>query len=224
MNVFITGISRGLGRALANLYASDGHRVFGISRTLPAGLPETIAHRTADVCAPGLEDEVTALCEGVDSIDLLINNAGSGSFGTRLEEVSPEEVSRQLQLHCVAPLQVTRALLSRLRAAPAPKIVLITSRFGSLEQNRRGDFKGIEVSYAYRIAKAAQNMLGVCMAGDSSLSGILVASINPGIVRTDLGGASAPHSADEAALRISTLVSGLTGSGYFHAFGEEVLY
>ena len=224
MNVFITGISKGLGRALTNLYASGGHRVLGVSRGVPVDMDGSVAHRSVDVCSPDLENEVAILCKGVPHIDLLINNAGAGSFGAALHDVSPEEVSLQFQLHCLAPLRVTRALLPKLLAAPAPKVFHITSRFGSFTQNLRGDFKGMEISYAYRIAKAAQNMLSVCMAADPSLSGILVASVNPGSLRSVMGGPQAPHSLEEAAVRIAALAAELSEPGLVHAFGEDAVY
>jgi NAD(P)-dependent dehydrogenase (short-subunit alcohol dehydrogenase family) len=224
MNVFITGISRGLGRALASHYAADNNQVFGVSRSVPSNLHSLVAHCSMDIGTTNLTSKIADFCAGVDHIDLLINNAGVESSGVILEKVAAVDVIWQFKIHCVGPLQVTQALLPKLRAAPVPKVINITSRLGSITQHLRGDFIGKQFSYAYRIAKAAQNMLSVCMAADSSLSGILVASVNPGLVRTSMGTEDAIHSPEEAAIRIAELIRNISSSGIYHAFGQEALY
>ncbi len=224
MNVFITGISKGLGHSLANHYASIGCQVFGISRSSPVKLHSSVKHAFIDVASDEVGTRIEEFLSGVDRIDLLINNAGTGSRGSELPAVNPSEVLRQIQVHCLGPLRVTQALLPRLLAAGSPKVINITSRLGSILQNARGDFRGAGFSYAYRIAKAAQNMLSLCMAGDPALAGVIVASVNPGRLKTDSGAYDAVYTADEASLRIVTLIDETAACGVFHAFGEEASY
>lgn len=224
MNIFISGISRGLGESLAQRYAARGDQVFGISRSLPAERIPGVSYGRIDLLAPGAPQDIAQLVSGLAHIDIVINNAGTGSTGYHLAEVDSAEVMAQLRLHCVAPLQVSQALLDKLKVARTPKIINITSRLGSVLQHQRGDFDGHAFTYPYRIAKAAQNMLSLCMSSDSSMQGIVVASVNPGLLRTDSGSDDACFSAEEGAARMVTLIDGIRTSGLYHAFGEEAWY
>ena len=80
---------------------------------------------------------------------------------------------------------------------------------------------GRDFSYPYRIAKAAQNMLTVCMQNDNTLSDIVVASINPGLLKTDSGARDAIHSAAEGARRFVATVVEIKENGVYHAFSED---
>ncbi len=224
MNIFITGISRGLGRCLAQVYTARGDQVFGVGRSpLTEAIPGVI-YGIVDVTADNAIDDIAELVAGYSHIDCVINSAGTGSDGYHLAEVDAAELMAQLRLHCVAPLQVSQALLRKLRAAPAPKIINLTSRLGSVLQHQRGDFDGKDFTYPYRIAKAAQNMLSLCMASDSSMKDIVVASINPGLLRTESGSSDVCFTAEEGAERLVALIEKITSPGIYHAFGDEALY
>jgi NAD(P)-dependent dehydrogenase (short-subunit alcohol dehydrogenase family) len=224
MNIFISGVSRGLGEGLARIYAERGESVFGISRATPATRIAGVSYGAIDLVAPAASRQLSRFMSAVPHVDVIINNAGTGSTGCRLAEVDAAEVMSQFHLHCAAPLAVAQTLLGKLNAARQPKIINITSRLGSVLQHRRGDFDGLEFSYPYRIAKAAQNMLSLCMASDPSLKHVLVASVNPGLLRTGSGSSDACFSAEEGALRVARLIDDIIEPGLYHAFGGEALY
>lgn len=224
MHIFISGISRGLGRSLAQHYAARGEQVTGISRSLPDERIPGVRYGSADLTAPDAMQDIAQLVAGFPCIDLLINNAGTGSSGCHLAEVDGAELMAQLRLHCLAPLQISQALLGKLQAARSPKIINVTSRLGSVLQHQRGDFDGKPFTYPYRIAKAAQNMLSLCMSSDPSLQGIVVASVNPGLLQTDSGSSDACFSAEQGAARMVALIDGIDVAGLYHAFGDEALY
>lgn len=64
-------------------------------------------------------------------------------------------------------------------------------------------------------------MLTVCMQNDTSLSGIIIAAINPGLLRTDSGANDAKHSAREGAIAFVRKVKEINSNGAYHAFGED---
>ena len=221
MNVLITGISKGLGLALAREYVQQGNNVFGISRSVPVDFPEGLRHQTADVTRDESANIIHDMLKDVPCIDVLINNAGCGSRGFRADEVEISELSYQIQLHCVGALRVIQAALPKLHASASPKVINVTSRIGSIRQHLAGEFAGRQFSYAYRIAKCAQNMLTVCLEGDQSLHKIVVAAINPGLLKTESGSADAEHTAEEAAHNIVKLIQTIEDFGTYHAFNER---
>lgn len=223
MNVLITGISRGLGRALANHYATRGDQVLGLSRSAPAQSHENIVWRKIDItgdCDRGLAE----LLNAVEHLDLLINNAGCGSSGNHLAQVDPSELARQVSLHCGGALRVTRAALPKLQQSDNPKVINVTSRLGSVSRHLNGDFSGIEFSYPYRIAKAAQNMLTLCMQDDPTLEGLVIASLQPGLLRTDSGSADAWMDADQGARVFIRKVEAIDGNGAYHVLDEDASF
>ena len=221
--ILVTGTSKGLGYELAKQYLSSGNIVIGVSRSETDIQSGQFHHLPADVTsnnfAKNLEDFLASL--NIDNIDVLINNAGTGSFGTNIYTVDPEEVLNQVNLHCVSALRVITGAKKYLLGA---KIIKITSRLASVTQTVRGDFKDRSFSYSYRIAKAAQNMLSLCLANDPELASSVVLSINPGLLKTDSGSSDAEHSAEQGAAAVIATINQAAESGIYHAFGQEALY
>lgn len=221
--VLITGTSKGLGFELAQHYLRKDYIVIGISRS-----ESKITHPNYHHCAMDVADEASTngLAAFLDTlpisrIDILVNSAGYGGTGYHLSEIDPQEVTKQVNLHCVGALRITQVAQRYLRDS---KIVNVTSRLGSIKQNERGDFAECSFSYSYRIGKCAQNMLSLCMANDPELSGSIVISMNPGLLKTDSGASDASHTAAEGANAFASVVSGATTSGVYHAFGDEAAY
>jgi len=221
MNIFITGISKGLGFSLANEYCQQGDNVFGVSRSVPAGLPEGIRHQSADITLDESKSIIGNFVRDISCIDILINNAGCGSRGFTAADIDISELSHQIHLHCVGALRVFQAVLPKLNSSDNPKVINITSRLGSIRQHLAGEFTAHNFSYPYRIAKCAQNMLTVCMEQDQSLDNIVIAAINPGVLKTDSGSCDAKHTAKESAKSIVTLIRTIEDFGLYHAFDEK---
>jgi len=224
MNVLITGISKGLGLALANEYFQQGDNVFGVSRSVPVKLLEGVMYQNADITLDASKSIIKNLVYDVPCIDVLINNAGCGSSGFKAGDIEIPELSHQIQLHCVGALRVFQAVLPKLYKSANPKVINITSRLGSIRQHLAGEFVGQKFSYPYRIAKCAQNMLTVCMKGDQSLDDIVIAAINPGLLKTDSGSCDAKHTAEEAAQNIISLIQSIEDFGIYHAFNEKTYF
>jgi NAD(P)-dependent dehydrogenase (short-subunit alcohol dehydrogenase family) len=226
-SVLITGGRKGLGRALALESARRGWKTFAFSRSLETRLDKGVYWLKGDVTdAESLEAVRNFVARETSSLDVLVNNAGAGGRGADLESVSPNEIIRQIRVHCVGALQVTQVFKELLVAASRPVVVNVTSRFGSTSQLAAGRLNGSEISYGYRIAKAAQNMLTQCLAHDPSITQLSVLAINPGQLLTDSAARDAERTPEKAARAIvDLLVRGEFQRGEIsHAFGEDAFW
>jgi NAD(P)-dependent dehydrogenase (short-subunit alcohol dehydrogenase family) len=124
--------------------------------------------------------------------------------GPRLAETCPADVLDSFNVHCLGALRATQATLPWLQRAPRPAIVNISSRRGSLAQEAAGGAPG-DASYAYRIAKAAQNMLTVCLSVELRHAGIPVLAVHPGALLTGTAPPDAAVAPRLAARRILAL-------------------
>jgi NAD(P)-dependent dehydrogenase (short-subunit alcohol dehydrogenase family) len=214
--VFLTGANRGIGLAFAQSYAASGWRVLATCRA-----PETAGVLKAvpgDIAVHALEvtDEaqLAALATSLrdEKIDVLINNAGVGG------EESTEGWLRTLHINCIAPIQIAHALLPLVLRSERRVIASITSGMGSISDNSSGG------SYAYRSSKAALNAAMKSLSVDLVKRGASVIVINPGWVRTDMGGAGARLTAADSVARMRKLVdnAGPAQSGkFFNYDGSE---
>jgi len=213
----ITGANRGIGLELAAQLAAAGWSVTGLCRRPSARLSE-VADRVwdgIDVTDDGLENALQAAA-GKQPIDLLINCAGILTRES-LDDLDLSAIRRQFEVNSLAPLRVTHALLPNL--SQGSKVIVITSRMGSLGDNTSG------ARYGYRMSKAAVNMAFISLAHDLQPRGIAVGILHPGFVRTGMTSGRGNWNADEAAAslleRIAELELATTGS-FLHANGESL--
>ena len=211
----ITGTNRGIGLSLAALLSSRGYRVYAACRQPSPALVELNVQviEGVDVTRDDAADTLKEALRGVD-IDVLISNAGI-LRNEKLGALDADSIREQFEVNALAPLRITEALIEQM-AVPG-KVVMISSRMGSLADNSSG---GV---YGYRMSKAALNMAGLSLAHDLKDRGISVAILHPGMVSTEMIGGRGDVSPDEAALglleRIDGLNAGNTGT-FWHANGE----
>jgi NAD(P)-dependent dehydrogenase (short-subunit alcohol dehydrogenase family) len=209
--VLVTGASRGLGLEFARQYAAAGWQVFaacrgpndakdlqrvaaesnGRVRILQMDVTDDASVRSA---AAELKDE---------AIDLLINNAGVGGPGQRLGSLDYEAWMRVLDANTLGPMRVSEAFLDNVAHSRQKRIVTITSGMGSIEDNTSGG------RYAYRSSKAAVNMVMKSLAIDTAPRGITCIVMNPGWVRTDMGGAGGTLSPEESIKAMRSVIASL---------------
>ena len=143
--------------------------------------------------------------EETDGLEILINNAGVMGSHEGLEEIDLDRVRRTFEVNAIGPIRVTRAFVDLLMAGERPRrIVNMTSLMGSIDDNRSGD------AYAYRMSKAALNMLTGRLAAELAGQGTIVVSMSPGWVATDMGGPSAPLEPPESVQGMLNVVNALT--------------
>ncbi len=127
-------------------------------------------------------------------IDVLVNNAGilPDPRGARALDVPADVVREALETNLIGVLNVTQALAPLMQAHGYGRIVNISSELGQLAEMSVG-------TPAYRISKTALSALTRMFANELSGSGVKVNAMSPGWVRTDLGGARAPRTVEQAA-------------------------
>lgn len=179
-SIVITGANRGIGLELCKQLKARGADVIAVCRKSSPDLDALGVRVEAgiDVADGGAASELAKRLAGVE-IETLINNAGI-LRGENLGAMSFESVAQQLEVNAIAPLRVTTALLPLLREGS--KVVITTSRMGSMADNGSGGY------YGYRMSKAAVNAAGVSLANDLKGRGIAVALIHPGMVATEMTG------------------------------------
>jgi NAD(P)-dependent dehydrogenase (short-subunit alcohol dehydrogenase family) len=193
--VLISGANRGLGLEFARQYSADGWDVFAACRNLRGAKQlHEMANRSDGRLTPlamdvTKEESIRIAAKQLEdvAIDLLINNAGTaGASGQRTGSVDYENWARVLDVNTHGPLRVIEAFAEHIARSQRKLIVTITSGMGSLTDNTSGG------SIAYRTSKAAVNMAMRSVAADLASRRITCVVVNPGWVRTDMGGASAP--------------------------------
>jgi NAD(P)-dependent dehydrogenase (short-subunit alcohol dehydrogenase family) len=219
-SVLITGANRGLGFEFASQYAADGWRVFAACRD-PAAASELqrLAQNKNMLSIVALdvtdgESVRTAARQHRDvSIDVLINSAGiAGASGQTTGNVDYDSWAHVLEVNTMGPLRVLESFIEHIARSERRLVVTITSGMGSLADNKSGG------SIAYRSSKAAVNMMMRSAAIDLAPRRINCVLVNPGWVRTDMGGPKAPLSPRESVTAMRRIIEtfGPKHSGKFY--------
>ena len=196
----VTGANKGIGLEIARQLAEAGVAVIVGSRDADRGKAAA-----ADLAAKGLE--VTALQLAVTDeasiasaaaeiertfgrLDILVNNAGIFDFADAPpSRASLAAVRRVLETNFIGALAVSQAVLPLLRKSPAGRIVNLASSLGSLNGNSDPSSPYFAQRYiGYNASKAALNMLTIQLTEELRDTGIIVNSVSPGFVKTDLTG------------------------------------
>jgi NAD(P)-dependent dehydrogenase (short-subunit alcohol dehydrogenase family) len=203
----VTGSGRGLGNAIARLFAAEGARVLAHARTRESAVGVARELGAEPVwgdlsTAEGVRAVAEQAAAAAPELPVLVHNAGIGSPGG-VDEHSREQFDHVMAVNAAAPLFLTQALLGPLRAAGRKgRIVIVSSDSGRFTVPKDG------IAFPYRMTKAAVNMLALNLAAALAPDGILVNAMHPGWVRTDMGGPEAPvapEDAAETALHLATL-------------------
>ena len=215
--ILITGANRGIGLELSRQLKARGDNVIAVCRKSSPELDVLGVRVEADIEVSD-EKSIAELAKRLKGarIDVLINNAGI-LRGDSLDRVDFAGITQQLEVNALGPLRVTTALLSSLHEGA--KVVIITSRMGSMADNGSGGY------YGYRMSKAAVNAAGVSLAHDLKARGIAVGLFHPGMVATEMTGRNGIP-ADESVRGIIQRIDALTlqNTGRFtHATNGEAL-
>lgn len=212
----ITGTNRGIGLEYCRQLTAQGHQVIAVCRTPSEELLQLGVTVKADVDLTNA-DAVKHLAQDLqgETIDVLINNAGIIER-VNLDNLDFESIRRQFEVNALGPLRFTQALLPNLKSGS--KVILMTSRMGSIEDNTSGG------SYGYRMSKVALSMAGKSLAIDLKPQGIAVGILHPGLVKTRMinfreDGISPAVAVKGLLARIEELNLDNTGT-FWHANGE----
>ncbi|MBB3316773.1 NAD(P)-dependent dehydrogenase (short-subunit alcohol dehydrogenase family) [Rhizobium sp. BK181] len=189
---FITGISRGLGKALAEAALAKGDTVIGTVRGTDRPVEDGSGRLhvlSADLSDGGTAETVTRQAfEIAGQIDIVVNNAGYGLLGA-LEMAANEDVTRLFAVDVFAPFRIIKASLPYLRAQGRGHIINITSVAGRAP--------GVGTAM-YSAAKAALEGMSAGLASEVKPFGIKVTAVAPGAFRTDFLSAHSIRKSDAA--------------------------
>ena len=223
----VTGANRGIGFAIADQLAQAGIRVIATARDDEKGreASQKLAGQgdiTFEVLAVDDEASVHAFAARVlgeyGRVDVLLNNAGvlaDRAFDTL--SISPALMLEVFKINTLGPLMMTQALMPGMLERNYGRIVNVSSRAGQMKEQTSN-------WPAYKTSKLALNALTLQLAFLAQGKDVLVNSMCPGWVRTDLGGTDAPLTPDEAADTAVWLAQLPTGgkSGGFFADRQEI--
>ncbi len=178
----VTGANRGIGGEYCRQLQERGDTVIAVCRSVSKELADLGVQVEADIEITS-DSSVAELAERLNNrrLDVLINNAGILER-TPLENLDFESIRRQFEVNALGALRVTKALLPNLKEGS--KIILMTSRMGSIEDNTSGG------RYGYRMSKVALSMAGKSLSHDLKPKGIAVGILHPGLVSTRMTGFS----------------------------------
>jgi NAD(P)-dependent dehydrogenase (short-subunit alcohol dehydrogenase family) len=218
----VSGANRGIGLQVARELGQSGMTVLLGARDMERGeaAAAELAGEGLDVRAVALDvtdqASVDALSASLERVDVLVNNAGILPHGLA-SELDPAVADAAWQTNALGAWRLALAVIPLMREQGWGRIVNVSSGAGSL-----ADMSTYEPPYS--VSKAAMNAITRVLAADLQGTGILVNSVCPGWVRTDMGGAIAPRSVQEGAASVLWAVrlpdDGPTG-GFFRD-GEPV--
>jgi NAD(P)-dependent dehydrogenase (short-subunit alcohol dehydrogenase family) len=207
--VLMTGASRGIGFEASKLLLSEGAEVLGVARGAerleaarrqlePLGAFTCVAADLAERSATAAVAEAVRARWG--ALDALVNNAGIQHYNQGVLDEDPEILELEVRVNLLAPHHLIRALIPLLEKGREPRIVNVSS--GAAQ---RAVVEADPTMPAYRISKYALNALTILYA--QGLSGkVAVNSLDPGWLKTDLGGPNAPGEPVDGAVRILELL------------------
>jgi NAD(P)-dependent dehydrogenase (short-subunit alcohol dehydrogenase family) len=179
---FITGAGRGMGVDFAKAALAAGHNVVATGRN-PAAVAQALGDSdellVVKLDVTSGQDAEAAARAAVDrfgGIDVLVNNAASFHAGY-FEELTPDQMERQLATTLIGPMNVTRAVLAVMRKQLSGHVVTISSSAG---------FAGFEYGTAYAASKFGVDGWMESLAPEVEPFGIHTTIVNPGFFRTEL--------------------------------------
>jgi len=178
----ITGAGRGMGVEFTKAALGAGHNVVATGRN-----PDAVAQAVGDsddllvvqldvTSTPDAEAAVKAAIDRFGGIDVLVNNAASFYAGY-FEELTAEQMERQLATSLIGPMNVTRAVLPVMRKQRSGHVVTISSSAGLV---------GFEYCTAYAASKFGVEGFMESLAPEVGPFGIHTTIVNPGFFRTEL--------------------------------------
>jgi NAD(P)-dependent dehydrogenase (short-subunit alcohol dehydrogenase family) len=215
--VLITGANRGLGLEFARQYSADGWNVIGTARQ-PGDAAELKEIERVHVEQLEMRDleAVTSFGSRVGArLDLLIANAGTWKPEQATTAEDGRAWAEMLTSNTIAPYFLAKAVLERVAAAGG-KMVAISSGLGSIAESSGG-------YVPYRTSKAALNMAWRQLAIEARPLGVATAVLDPGWVKTRMGGRNAPTTPEESISDMRRVIDGLTlerSGGFYRRDGS----
>jgi NAD(P)-dependent dehydrogenase (short-subunit alcohol dehydrogenase family) len=219
----VTGANRGIGLELCRQLAAEGARVLlGIRHEGKEALDllsseghEVSLLRIDTSDSDSIRSALNKLSE--TRVDILINNAAVLDRGP-IFSLSDQELENVVRTNLLGPMLLAKNLAEGMRKRNWGRIVNVTSGMGAISRGLGSD------SIVYRVTKLALNGFTICLADALQGTGVLVNSVDPGWVRTKMGGPMAHRTPEEGARSIlyAILLPDHGSSGVFFRDGRKV--
>lgn len=173
--VLITGGSRGIGRATAQIFVDEGADVI-VTGTKPDGSgPEGTTYICVDFSDPAATKAFCDELPGLD-VDVLVNNAGINIPGA-LEDLSQDDIERIHRINVFAPMATCRAVIPGMKKKGCGHIVNVSSMWGLVGRKERS---------IYSATKFSLDGFSASLAAEVAPHNILVNCVAPGFTRTEI--------------------------------------
>lgn len=214
--VLVTGANRGLGLEFVRQYAADGWNVLATVRDPGKAqeLQQIVAkHRAVSTHELDIanDESIEMLVDELNgnAIDVLIHNSGIyPQKGQKFGEIDYDGWSEALETNLFGPMRLTEALVENVAASERKQIAAISSSMASLRAIQGGSVANAGIAYQYRTSKTALNMAMAVLATELAPRGISVVMIDPGWVKTDMGGPNAQLTPEQSISGIRKVLAG----------------
>ena len=225
--ILITGANRGLGLEFVERYLESGDDVMASYRNEDSSFDLIkMSNERSNLKLLQLDvssnKSLNSFAEnlGDSPIDIFINNAGvygprNSSFGN----VDEENWIPAIKINAIAPILLTQLIIKNIRSGADKKLIFVTSKMGSIDDNKGGG------AYVYRSSKTALNAVVKSLSVDLENEGIVVALIHPGWVKTDMGGPNALIDKDTSVRGMTEVISNLdiSSTGNFYNYDGSII-
>jgi NAD(P)-dependent dehydrogenase (short-subunit alcohol dehydrogenase family) len=196
----VTGGNRGIGLAIAQGLLSKGYQVIITARSLDHAqqaaekLSGNVIPLELDISSDrSIKQAVTTLNQNIERLDVLINNAGIyPDEGVDILTIDRELLDLTFNTNTFGAIRMVQAFLPLLEKSTDARVINVSSSYGAID--------GLSADVpSYCLSKLALNGATIMLADALQSQSIVVNSMCPGWVRTDMGGASAPRSSEQGA-------------------------
>jgi len=212
-NIVITGVSRGIGLAVAQAFLIKGYKVFGTSTSGVSPINEANFE-----CFPvqlNDSESIKAFYKAIQNypIDGIVNNAAILLEDWSKTEVDIQQLRQTFEVNVFGTIELTEHLLPLLNTGS--QIINLSSGWGTFSES---SFDATVPHY--KMSKTVLNMYTKLLAKRLESRSIVVSAVNPGWVRTDMGGGGAPIQPQEVGQQIVDLFENNTQSGHLWYNGK----
>ncbi len=217
--ILITGASSGIGKMTAKYFQEKGWNVVATMRTPEkeeelTKLDNVLVTKLDVLDTEAIPEAVEKGIEKFGKIDVLLNNAGYGSYGI-LEATPIEKIKRQFDVNVLGTLAVTKAVLPYMRKQQAGTIINIASMGGKVS---------FPLGTLYHGSKFAVEGMSEALSFELETIGITVKLVEPGIINTDFAGRSFDMNLDESLTEYASVTNAVLGAfGSMGGNGSEAI-
>jgi NAD(P)-dependent dehydrogenase (short-subunit alcohol dehydrogenase family) len=218
---FVTGANRGIGFELCKQLGDEGARIIIGARKSVKETVDALSSQGYDASGVLIDisesASIRSALQDLARVDVLINNAAILDRGD-LFSLNDSELGIVIRTNLLGPMILAKNLGQTMGQRKWGRIVNVSSGMGAISQGLGSD------SVAYRVSKLALNGFTICLAEVLKGTGVLVNSVDPGWVRTRMGGPMAYRSPEEGARSImhAVLLPNHGPSGQFFRNGRKV--